>query len=290
PDEIVGHPIAEIVGREAFEQLLPEFSQVLEGVPVRSEKEVVFAGLGPRWIQATYTPTLDPSGVADGWVAVVHDIDELRRAEEALKELDRRKDDFLALLGHELRNPLAPIHNAVDLLERVGSDAPPAREARAIIRRQTAHITRLLDDLLDLSRIARGKIALRTQRCDLGRIARDTVDDYGAVLLDAGLALRLAMPSEAVWVDGDPARLSQILGNLLHNARKFTPPGGEILVAVGRSSSGMAEVEVRDTGVGIPRRVLERIFEPFVQADDNVDRGRGGLGLGLSLVKGIVDL
>src|SRR5262249_7953041 len=121
PDEIVGRPIAEIVGREAFEELLPEFSQVLEGVPVRSEKEVVFAGLGPRWIQAPSTPTLDPSGVADGWVAVVHDIDELRRAEEALKELDRRKDDFLALLGHELRNPLAPIHNAVDLLERVGS-------------------------------------------------------------------------------------------------------------------------------------------------------------------------
>ena len=215
---------------------------------------------------------------------------ELERAEESLRESDRRKDEFLAMLGHELRNPLAPIRNAVEILNAVGSAGNEARSARAIINRQVSHMARLLDDLLDVSRIARGKIRLRQERCDLARIARNTVEDYRPTLTEAGLAVRMESEADRVWVDGDPQRLAQIVGNLLHNARKFTGPGGTVVVRTASVDGGAVELSVRDTGIGIAPAVLPRLFEPFVQADEGLDRSRGGLGIGLALVRGIVGL
>ena len=212
------------------------------------------------------------------------------RAEESLKESDRRKDEFLAMLGHELRNPLSPIHNAVTVLHRIGSPDPAAREARAIILRQVAHMSRLLDDLLDVSRIARGKIRLKSELCDVSRIVRETAEDYRSTLAQNGLSLSVDSGGGPYWVRGDPDRLAQILGNLLHNARKFSREGGAVRVALSRSEAGELEISVHDTGIGIDPAILPRVFDPFVQADDRLDRSGGGLGVGLALVQGIARL
>jgi signal transduction histidine kinase/CheY-like chemotaxis protein len=215
---------------------------------------------------------------------------EAEAAKESLKESDRRKDEFLAMLGHELRNPLSPIHNALQVLNLVGGPDPSAVEARAIVERQVGHMSRLLDDLLDVSRIAHGKIRLKKEPCDLARIVRDTAEDYRSTLAESHLELRLDTPDLPLWVEGDPARLAQVVGNLLHNARKFSQPGGVVRVAVDRSDDGTYCLSVADTGIGIESSMLPRLFAPFVQADNRLDRSRGGLGVGLALVRGIVDL
>jgi PAS domain S-box-containing protein len=214
-----------------------------------------------------------------------------RQAEEALKEADRRKDEFLAMLGHELRNPLAPIRNAVHVLRLRTDGDPLLRRAQEIIDRQVAHMARLVDDLLDVSRISRGKILLRKERLDLVALARTVVEDHRAGFEGSGLRVVLALPEEPLWVEADPTRLAQSLGNLLNNASKFTDPGGEVAIEVQRDPDGShAEVVVRDTGIGMEPEMIERLFETFSQADRSLDRTRGGLGLGLALVKGLIDL
>jgi signal transduction histidine kinase len=206
-----------------------------------------------------------------------------------LEESDRRKDDFLAMLSHELRNPLAPIRNGLHVLERAGSAGEPGRRALAVLHRQVGHLTRLVDDLLDVTRISHGKIQLRVGEVDLGELVRRAVEDHRAVFTASGLRLEAAVPAEPLPVDGDPTRLSQVLGNLLQNAAKFTRGGGRADVRVG-VEGGSVTVAVRDTGVGVQPELLPRLFEPFAQADATVDRSRGGLGLGLALVRSIVEL
>ncbi len=212
-----------------------------------------------------------------------------RKAEEALRDVDRRKDAFLSVLSHELRNPLAPIRNSIYILEHADPAGEQARRARAVIERQTEHLTRLVDDLLDVTRIAKGKIELRCARVDVVGIARRTAEDLRSVLAGRGLELALELPAGPVLVSGDATRLGQVLGNLLQNAAKFTPRGGAVTVSV-RASADATELRVRDTGVGIAPDQLERIFEPFVQAERSLARTDGGLGLGLALVKGITEL
>jgi signal transduction histidine kinase len=205
-----------------------------------------------------------------------------------LAEADRRKDEFLALLGHELRNPLAPVRNALQIL-RLRGDDPATREwARGLMERQVGLLTRLVDDLLEVSRITRGKIKLERVQLDLAAVVRDTVQDNRPALEAAGLRVQPEVPGEPVWVVGDPARLAQVLGNLLHNAGKFTEAGGEVTVRL-TTAAGRAEVAVRDTGIGIEPDMLGRIFEAFAQADAGLSRSRGGLGLGLALVKRLVE-
>jgi PAS domain S-box-containing protein len=213
----------------------------------------------------------------------------LREANERLREVDRRKDEFLGMLSHELRNPLAPIRNALYILDRAEPTSEQARRAREVANRQLVHITRLVDDLLDVTRIARGKIELRREDLDLAALARRTAEDYRALLEDRGLALELALPGEPVAVSGDETRLAQVLGNLLSNAAKFTPAGGRVSLRLG-VEEGRAVVRVRDTGVGIAPEVLPTLFEPFTQAKQTLARSEGGLGLGLALVKGLVAL
>jgi signal transduction histidine kinase len=216
---------------------------------------------------------------------------EERARRHIAEESERRKDAFLGMLAHELRNPLGPIRNAVNLLQQMGPDTPRLVHLRDIIDRQVTHMTRLVDDLLDSTRLARGKILLRKERCDLVRIVRQTVDDYRNIFEQGKLTLDLDLPDAPVWVQGDPTRLVQMVGNLLHNAQKFTGGGGTVTVRVWQDSrKKSAAVSVSDTGIGIDAQMLPNVFDIFSQADQGLDRTRGGLGLGLSLVRGLADL
>ena len=221
---------------------------------------------------------------------------ELRQANEHLREADRHKDEFLSMLSHELRNPMAPILNAIRILDGADPGGPLALEARGILRRQTAHLARLVDDLLDVTRIARGKIELRRTRIDLRGLVARTAVDFRSLAPASGLEFRLDLPERPLWADADPTRIAQVVGNLLHNATKFTAPGGTVSLALAPAASGaeerpaMAEIRVRDTGTGIDPALLRTIFEPFVQGPRSLARSEGGLGLGLALVRGIAEL
>jgi signal transduction histidine kinase len=207
-------------------------------------------------------------------------------ATEALRESDRRKSEFLGVLSHELRNPLAPIRNSVFVLERSPPGSERATRAREVIRRQTEHLARLVDDLLDVTRISRGKIELRRVRVDLVEAVRRACEDLRAMFDERGIELAVRADAGPLWVDGDPTRLEQIVGNLLQNAAKFTPRGGHVTVAV--SAEGRAaELRVRDDGAGIDPAFLERAFEPFAQGEQTLARSGGGLGLGLAVVMGL---
>jgi signal transduction histidine kinase/ActR/RegA family two-component response regulator len=196
----------------------------------------------------------------------------------------RTRDQFLAMLGHELRNPLAAIHTATELLIRMPGE--PERPA-SVIARQTRKLSRLVDDLLEVSRVESGKISLKRAVVDLRAVVERSTEAMGGRAEGAGLQLEVALPEEALPVDGDPVRLEQITGNLLGNALKYTPAGGKVTVAAARAGNGVI-LRVTDTGVGIAADELERIFEPFVQATTTLDRSQGGLGLGLALVRGLV--
>jgi signal transduction histidine kinase len=216
----------------------------------------------------------------------------LAQAEDARAEAEaanRAKDEFLAMLGHELRNPLGPIRNGVYVLrESLPADAKVQR-IQEMIERQLTHITRLLDDLLEVSRISRGKVELRRQVIDLREVAREVHEGFKYQLDHARIGSALAVPDEPVWVDGDETRLAQCLGNLLHNALKFTPAGGQVSVTL--TADGEAtEIAVEDNGSGIDPVLLPRLFQPFSQGPQALDRAKGGLGLGLALVKGLIEL
>ncbi len=213
-----------------------------------------------------------------------------RAIAEKLEEADRRKNEFLSVLSHELRNPLAPIRNALHLLARAPDDLARTARARDVIARQFGHLSRLVDDLLDITRITRGRIELHRAPLDLSRLVRDTVEDHRGELEAAGLRLLLEVPTAVVPIDGDATRLAQVLGNLLANSAKFTARGGTVAVRIGEEPGGAALIEVRDTGEGIEADVLSRLFQPFSQADRSLARSRGGLGLGLTVVKGLVEL
>jgi signal transduction histidine kinase/CheY-like chemotaxis protein len=211
-------------------------------------------------------------------------------AEEALREADRRKNEFLGILSHELRNPLAPIRNALHLLDRVPGDSGEASRAKAVVKRQTDQLTRLVDDLLDVTRISKGKIQLHRSRVDVGDLVRQVVEDHEPNFASRAVALTLSIEAGAHWVDADPTRLAQIVGNLLQNAAKFSNAHGGVLVEVRQEGRSDVMVRVSDDGIGIAPEVLPHIFEPFTQADQSLQRGMGGLGLGLALAKGLVEL
>lgn len=246
-----------------------------------------------EWFKVRGRPIRDASGRIVRWFGMAINVHDLKMAEEALREADRRKDHFLAMLAHELRNPLAPIRTAVYLLRKLGPREPALDRIRDIIDRQVTHMARLIDDLLDVSRIGRGKIDLRRERCDLVQIVRQTAEDYRASLEAGGVTLSVRAPDAPLWVDGDRTRLAQIIGNLLHNAGKFTPPGGRVDVRVEADApprDSTAVVTIEDTGIGIEPALLPRLFDPFSQGDQGIARSKGGLGLGLALVKGLVEL
>jgi two-component system CheB/CheR fusion protein len=212
------------------------------------------------------------------------------RAERALREMDRRKDEFLAALSHELRNPLGAMRNSLPVLAHPETDAETAERARAIIDRQVSLLTRLVDDLLDVTRIARGKIQLHREVFDLEPLVRRSLEDHRPSFEASGIRLEPRVDPGPFWVDADAARLSQALGNVLGNAEKFTPRGGTVLVSLERAGRDALVLRVTDTGAGIDAETLPHVFDSFVQAPQTLDRSRGGLGLGLAMVRGLVEL
>jgi PAS domain S-box-containing protein len=276
------HPEDQAGARRAVERAVAE----------RGDYDIEYRVLNPegppQWISAKGKARYGETGEVLGMIGVIQDITSRKRSEEKLLEADRRKDEFLAMLAHELRNPLAPIRNAVEVMRRIGPEEPRLLQVREMIDRQVAHMARLVDDLLDVSRISRGKILLRSEPLDLAALVSATVEDHRSLLESHGLRVVAELPAGPVWVDGDPTRLSQVVGNLLQNSNKFTNPGGRVEV---RLEAGVdAVLTVRDTGIGMGPEILARLFEPFSQADGSLDRSRGGLGLGLALVKGLVEL
>jgi signal transduction histidine kinase/ActR/RegA family two-component response regulator len=212
-----------------------------------------------------------------------------QRLEEALRQADRRKDEFLAMLAHELRNPLAPVRNALHILREHGADAEGVEALRAMMQRQIEHLSRLVDDLLDVSRITQGTIRLRKEVVELAPLVCHTVEALRPAVEARRLDLTVSLPEEPIRLQADPTRLEQVLTNLLANAAKFTALGGAIVLTAQRKDDGV-ELCVRDTGAGIAPEVLPHVFELFVQAERGLDRSEGGLGIGLTLVQRLVEL
>jgi signal transduction histidine kinase len=209
--------------------------------------------------------------------------------EQALKDADRRKDEFLAMLAHELRNPLAPIANAVAILRRLPTDDPTITWTRELLGRQTAQLARLVDDLLDVSRITRGQITLARARVAIGAVVAQAAETVQPLIDQRGHRLMLDMTGEEFTVDGDLARLTQALGNLLHNAAKYTEPSGEIRLSVRREATGIA-IRVADTGVGIDPAAIPNLFNMFFRSSGPHEQAHGGLGIGLALARRLVEL
>ncbi len=240
------------------------------------------------WAIDSATPRFGPDGEFLGYIGSVLDITERKHMEDALKENDRRKDEFLAMLAHELRNPLAPIRHAAEVLKVTTPGDPNQQWARGVIERQTQHITRLVDDLLDVSRIARGKITLRPERFAVASVIERAVEAIRPVAEGRRQSLSVALPSASLEVEGDVTRLVQVLSNLLSNASKFNHDGGQISVTAAQEGTQVA-IRVADDGIGIPAELMPRVFELFTQSDRSLDRSQGGLGIGLTLVRLLVD-
>jgi PAS domain S-box-containing protein len=241
-----------------------------------------------RWFLSRAIPIRDAQGRVLRWFGTHTDITDQRGAEEALKEADRRKNEFLATLAHELRNPLAPIRNSLHILRLAGSDSGAAERVHEMMERQVNHMIRLVDDLLEVSRISRGKIELRKEPVELAAVVRSAVETSKPLIDAARHQLAISLPAEPLVLEADPVRLAQVLANLLNNAAKYTDEGGQIWLT-GRREGAQAVVSVRDNGAGIPRDMLQKVFDLFTQVDRTYNRSQGGLGIGLTLVRNLVD-
>ena len=222
-------------------------------------------------------------------VGISLDVTERRKTEEALKDVNHQKDEFLAMLAHELRNPLAPIRNAAQVLRAHSTGVPELEWARTVIERQTRHLVRLVDDLLDVSRMVRGKIVLKKSNVEISELLQHAVDTSQPVIRARRHRLHVNSPSTSITLEGDLTRLAQVLANLLNNAAKYTDEGGQIWLDVW-VEGGDVVLRVRDTGPGISRKLLPHVFDLFTQAERTLDRAQGGLGIGLTLVKLLVEM
>jgi CheY-like chemotaxis protein len=214
---------------------------------------------------------------------------ERARAEAALREADRQKDDFLAMLAHELRNPLAAISNASELMMRIGAGGDRADALSALLKRQSRQLTRLVDDLLDLSRISRGRVTLEEKPVEMGELVQQAVETIQNFVQEKAHRLVVAKPAHALYVCGDKTRLVQAVSNVIHNAAKYTDKGGEIFLEVSDSEKEVG-IKVRDNGAGISAEILPSLFGLFVQSERTLDRSQGGLGIGLSVVKRLIEM
>jgi len=300
-EELVDH--RQLIGlpyREALSELQDQgFFELLDQVHVTGEPHKAQAapvhllrGDG-QWHEYFFNYVFQPIKNASGGVTGIfiegNDVTAAVRANQELRAASRRKDEFLAMLAHELRNPLAPISAAADLLALAGTDADLVRQTSAIIARQVAHMTGLVDDLLDVSRVTRGLIRLQEQPLEIGSVVADAIEQVRALLLAKHQHLALHLPTQASTVSGDRTRLVQVFANLLNNAAKYTPEGGHIDVRV-EVRGNEVEFSVQDDGVGIASDLLPHVFDLFTQAERSPDRSQGGLGLGLALVKSLSEL
>jgi PAS domain S-box-containing protein len=241
------------------------------------------------WASGITSALYDPQGQHIGYTKVMRDLTRNKEAENALKEADRRKNEFLATLAHELRNPLAPIRNSMHILQMTAGNNKTINNVCSMLERQVEQLVRLVDDLLEVSRITRGKIELRKEEVDLAMVVRSAVETSLPIIDTANHRLNVSLPELPLTVWGDPVRLSQVLANLLNNAAKYTNEGGEIGLRV-TVEGEQAMISVRDNGIGIPESMLANVFEMFMQVDRTTKRAQGGLGIGLTLVKSLVEL
>jgi PAS domain S-box-containing protein len=266
----------------------PRFRDLLDRAGHGASEEIELLAVDGSRVPVAASVLLLAIESATVYGLVLHDLTR-ERLQERLAIESRRKDEFLAILGHELRSPLDPIKNAIQFLQLSGPDQPDLRRAREVIARQVSHMTRLVDDLLDLGRIGQGKLELRLEEHTLQELVALAVETERPAIEARGHRLELRCETEPLPVQADPARLKQVLSNLLTNAAKFTPPGGEIEVSVERSGQDAA-IRVRDNGMGIPRERLRWIFDLFAQLEGKPEGAIGGLGIGLSLVRRLVEM
>jgi PAS domain S-box-containing protein len=297
-ERIKGYRADEIIGRH-FSIFYPP-DDIVARKPERELREAIERGSvedegwrirknGERfWANVVITALNGPDGRLRGFAKVTRDMTERRQVLE-LMEADRQKNEFLALLAHELRNPLAPIRTALHVLGQPNTRPADAARAHAIASRQVVHMARLLDDLLDVGRISEGRMELRPESFDLRDLVRRSVDALGTVAADRGQSVVVDVPPDEVSIVADPTRIEQVVTNLLSNSIKYTDPGGRIRVRAAREGDE-AIVEVTDNGIGIDPSMLPRIFDLFIQAERRVDRSVGGVGVGLTLVRKIVEL
>ncbi len=305
-ERILGYASAEILG-QPFDRLFTLEDQQ-NHVPAQELQEAHAEdhGWDDRWMlrkdnsrfwaSGLLTPLRGEDGSVRGYVKVLRDNterkmmeDELRRHAEALQEADRRKNEFLAMLSHELRNPLAPILNSLYVMRQAGSHDPAVVRSHATIERQVGHLKQLVDDLVDVARVTSGKILLRKEKVWLGDLVSRSVEDIGHQIVDRQQTLMVLPAAEPIWIDADATRLEQVFINLLSNASKYTEPGGHIWLNT-QKVDGMAEIRVQDDGIGIDGKLLPRIFDLFTQADASLDRSQGGLGIGLTLARTLVEM
>lgn len=294
-DEAQGQPlekILQVVSEDGHKPMENAATQVLrEGKAVsRSNQNLMLDRQGHETpIDESAAPIRTRDGIMAGAVLVVRNVAELRRSERALREADRLKDEYLAMLAHELRNPLAPIRNSLHIMKFAGEKSDLLGPAREMAERQVKHMARLLDDLLDVSRISRGKIELRCELVDVVSLAERTLESVRPLIEEPRHEIITSLSTKPVMVEGDPTRIEQILTNLLNNAAKYTEPGGTIWLTVGEED-GKAVVRVRDTGIGIAPDMLSHVFDLFVQCRRSTDPPMGGVGIGLTLVRKLVEL
>jgi PAS domain S-box-containing protein len=289
-EEAISRPITLIIPPELIDEERLILERLRRGERLEHFETVRVAKDGHRLdISLTISPIRNDSGRIVGASKIARDITERKRMEKELREADRKKDDFIAMLGHELRNPLAPIRNGLQVLRLAGGDDAAKARARAMMDRQIAHMVRLIDDLLDVSRINRNKMELRRSRVALAEVVNSAVETARPAIEEAGHELTISLPPGPVFLDADLTRLSQVFGNLLTNSAKYTPRGGRIWVSA-ECRGTEAAVQVRDTGIGIPVESLKDIFDMFSQVDRDIERSTGGLGIGLALVKGLVEM
>ena len=276
-------------GQDVPARELPMQFAMVHRKPVSNNIEIVRADGTVRYVRNDVEPLYDSEGTVIGCVSVCVDNTEQRRAERLVREADRRKDEFLASLSHELRNPLVPLRNALDELRRSGGDPLVAGRAYAVMERQLFHLGRLTDDLLDVSRITRNTIDLRRERIDIRVVLHSAIETTQPLIAVAGQILTVDMPRESVWVHADFTRLAQAISNLMNNAVKYTPRGGRITLRAAEDD-GDVMISVSDTGIGIAPSVLPHIFDVFMQGNDPTGQPRDGLGIGLTLARRLIEL
>ena len=289
-ERLLSMALRDLAHPEEREELGERFDDVVEGrrEGFAGERRFLRDDGEAIWVRVSITHAHESRPERTRAVAVIEDVTERKHAEEDLREADRRKDEFLATLAHELRNPLAPIRNSLHIFRMTGVQNPAVERVADMMERQVQHMVRMVDDLLEVSRISRGKIELRKERVELASILRNAVDTSLPLIESGKHRLSVDIPDDALMMDADPVRLAQVFANLLNNSAKYTPAGGDIAVRV-NAGSGVAEICVKDNGEGIPPNMLNRVFNMFTQVETG-SRAQGGLGIGLTLAKTLVHL
>ncbi|MEC7692545.1 MAG: ATP-binding protein [Pseudomonadota bacterium] len=289
-DEAVGKTLYELnYEKWHADRHMQEIEQVIATKqPIR--RDVPYHGAhGLRMYDYIFVPVLDAYGNVEAIAGSTRDVTERYEAEKIARDADKRKDEFLATLAHELRNPLAPIRNALEILQSDQFSQQKKNESFELVGRQVTQMVRLVDDLMDVSRITRGKIKLERAPLDICSAIHDALETAQPVIDENHHALSINFPEENVWVDGDSVRLAQIFTNIINNAAKYTPSGGEISIDV-KPAGALINVEIRDNGIGIPSDKLNEVFTMFSQVEGVLERSQGGLGIGLTLVKRLVEM